>query len=365
LIKRIIAISNHSFMLGGGEQSFLDLLSNLSESWNVLAIVPGEGELGARLRRAGIRTDVVDLPAIRPWHLLKVSMGLKDYFRLFKEYRPTLVYANGPRAVFYGGIAGNMLKIPVIWHCRIADRDRYLDPLLCRLSTRIIANSQATARRFKPAFQHKVKTVYNGIDLVWLQNGAIKKPDLIQSDWKVILVVARISRWKRHDLALFAFEKIAPSDPKLHLVCVGAEDQLEPRWHDYLMLRTKQSPFSDSIHWIGQVTDVRPWYRSADILLLPSENEPFGRVIVEAMACGVPVVATRSGGAPEIVRHGKDGLLVTAGDVDGIADAMVRILTNSNLRRHLSQSVFKRSEIFNLGTHIGKMTKVFEEIIKT
>ena len=361
--KRIIAVSNHREMIGGGEHSFLDLLSHLPETRDILAVVPGEGELAIRLRQNGIKTEVTPLPSIKPWFIFKILSSLKRYLDLFGRYRPALIYANGSRAGFYGGIIGRMLKIPVIWHCRIADPDIYLDPLLCRLSNRIIANSQATARRFKPRFQIKVRTIYNGINMEWLRDRDIKKPDLIQSDWKVILVVSRISRWKRHDLALSAFEKAAPSDPGIHLVCVGAKDQLEPRWHDYLMLRTRQSQFSNRIHWIGQAADVRPWYRSADILLLPSENEPFGRVLVEAMASGVPVVATRSGGVPEIITHGQDGLLVSAGDTDEMVNAVLQIFSNRSMRGKIIQKGKERANDFSLEIHIKEMARAFEETI--
>jgi glycosyltransferase involved in cell wall biosynthesis len=363
LVKRVIAISNHGFMLGGGEKSFLDLISHLPKSWEVLAIVPEEGELSGLLSQNRIDTEAINLPSIKPWNVLNILTSLKNYFNLFHKFRPALIYANGSRAAFYGGLTGRILRIPVIWHCRIADPDIYLDPLLCRLSTRIIANSQATAKRFKPHFQHKVRTIYNGIDIGWLQDEAVQKPDFIQHDWKVILVIARISKSKRHDLALSAFEKIATSDPKFHLVCIGAEDQLDSEGYNYLMKSTKLSRFSDRVHWIGQVADVRPWYRSADILLFPSENEAFGRVVVEAMACGIPVVATRSGGVPEIITDGQDGLLVPVGNSDEMAKAMLQIISNRPLRDKIIQNDKQRANDFSLDTHVKKMEMVFEETI--
>jgi glycosyltransferase involved in cell wall biosynthesis len=351
-------------MLGGGEQSFYDLISNLPEIWNVLAIVPEEGELATRLRNNGIDTEIALLPSIRPWFLFKILSSLKRLFDLFRRYCPALVYVNGPRAAFYGGIIGRVLEIPVIWHCRITQRDIYLDPLLCRLSTLIIANSQATAKRFNPHFKSKVKTVYNGIDLAWLQDETVQKPNMIRPDWKVLLVAARISKSKRHDLALSAFEKIAPSNPKLHLVCVGAKDRLDPGLHDYLIMKAGQSQFSDRIHWIGQADDIRPWYKSADILLFPAENEAFGRVLVEAMACGIPIVATRSGSVPEIVRDGIDGILVTPGDADEMALAIKSMLSDNYKRQSFSCSASERAKFFGIDTHLLRMTQIFEKVIE-
>ena len=86
---------------------------------------------------------------------------------------------------------------------------------------------------------------------------------------------------------------------------------------------------------------------------------------MEAMACGVPIIATNSGGVPEIVRHGQDGFLVTPGSADEIANAMVEILKNDGLRRRLSDSALKRAESFDLNILVDKMTNIFERTIKT
>lgn len=352
-------------MLGGGEHSFLDLLARLRASWNILAIVPQEGELQIRLMKKGIETQVAPLSPIGPRYSYSILSSLKTYFNLCRRYGPALIYANGSRAAFYGGIVGRILGLPVVWHCRIADSDPYLDPVLTRLSSTIIANSHATAKRFQGSYHSKVRMVHNGVDLAWLRDDSVSRPSLIDDTWKTILVVARVSRWKRHDLALAAFEQVASKEPNAHLVCVGANDGLESEWGDHLQEQTRQSIVSHRIHWIGQVSDVRPWYKVANILLLCSENEPFGRVLVEAMACGLPVIATRSGGIPEIVRHGEDGFLVSPGSINEMANAMTEILGNESLRRRLAQSAIKRAESFNLGIHTEKMAKVFLESIKS
>jgi len=361
---RILAISNHATMVGGGEYSFLDLVSHLPADWQVLTVAPREGDLSSTLFKKKVNTRIIPLPAIRPWNMFNILGSLHEYRNICRKYHPHLIYANGSRAAFYGGIVGRILNTPVIWHCRIAEPDVYLDGILTRLSSKIVTNSHATAKRFKPNSLSKIKVVYNGIDIHWLRHQIINKSELIQNDWKIILVVARISKWKRHDLVLSAFERIAGSDPKVHLVCLGSRDELEPDWWHYLQDRSRQSTFSSRIHWVGYVEDVRSWYRSAYMLVLASDNEPFGRVLVEAMACEVPVIAVKSGGVPEIVRHGKDGLLVGPCKVDEIADAMKIILDDRTMRDHIARNAKKRAEYFNLDNHVEKMIGVFEDTIK-
>jgi len=351
-------------MLGGGEFSFLDLVARARDRWKILAVVPSDGDLGSRLREKELRTRVIPLPPLRRWFVHKMLKALAAYLRISGKFGPDLIYANGSRAAFYGGITGRVLKIPVIWHCRIATSDTFFDFVLAKLANRIIANSRAVESRFPSLFRSKVRVVYNGIDLDWIRSGPVVKPDMVLRHWKVLLSAGRISQSKRHDLLIEAFERIAHSEPNAHLVLVGSPDALAPAWWDHLQELSRRSAFADRIHWIGQSEDMRPWYKAAAVLVMAAENESFGRVLVEAMACGVPVVAVRSGGVPEIVRDGQDGFLVTTGDVAGIASAVLKTLKDDELRSRLSQSALDRAEYFPIATYIQGVLRVFEETLK-
>jgi len=330
----------------------------------VLVVVPEEGQLATRLADRGLRKQVIPLPSVRPWSAHKMAAAFSSYLKVYRAYRPHLIYANGSRAALYSGLLGRILRIPVIWHCRIAVPDIYLDPLISRSSHLIVTNTKATAERFSPNLSYKVRVVYNGIDLRWLKSDDVRPPQLVKEDWRVILVVARVSRSKRHDLALNAFERIAEVEPNAHLVCLGAKDGLDLGWWDHLQFMTSQSPFSGRVHWIGEVLDIRPWLRSASLLFLTSDNEAFGRVLVEAMACGAPVIATRSGGVPEIVRDGIDGILVTPGSANEVCEAVLKLLRDESLKNSLSDSGRKRAEEFSLESHVNQMVHVFEETLK-
>jgi glycosyltransferase involved in cell wall biosynthesis len=329
-----------------------------------VAVIPKLGEVANRIEASRIHLMVIPLPSVRPWNVVAMIKSIRSCAQLCERANARLIYANGSRAAFYGGLAGHISRCPFIWHCRMTGRDIYLDPIITQMSNVIIANSRATAARFKGNSATKVRVVYNGIDLRWLKSDDIQPPRLVKEDWRVILVMARVSRWKRHDLALHAFERIAQVEPKAHLVCLGAKDHLDAGWWDQLQVMTSHSPFSERVHWIGQVEDIRPWLRSASLLLLTSDNEPFGRVLVEAMACGLPVVATRSGGVPEIVREGLDGMLVAPGSAHEISDHILKLFRDETLRNRISESGRKRAEEFSLETHVNRMVHVFEEALR-
>ena len=113
----------------------------------------------------------------------------------------------------------------------------------------------------------------------------------------------------------------------------------------------------DRIHWLGAVDDPRPWYRAAWVLVLASESESFGRVLVEAMGSGTPVIATTVGGIPEIVRDGQEGLLFSPGSSEQLANAIKKLLKEESLRMRLAQAAFRRADSFGLDLHIQNMLR--------
>ena len=106
--KKILFISNHGDMVGGGEYSFLDLLSNLPSTWYPIALVPSQGELGNRLKNISIETHIIPLSTIRPWTLIKVIQTSIQLVHFCKQVKPACIYANGPRAAFYACITKNL-----------------------------------------------------------------------------------------------------------------------------------------------------------------------------------------------------------------------------------------------------------------
>jgi glycosyltransferase involved in cell wall biosynthesis len=362
--KRVLAISNHAAFIGGGEHSYLDLIFHLPEEYHVIASLPSEGVLSKRTRERGISTVIGPLPHINPAYVRQMARSIGHLRSICKGESVELIYANGSRAAFYGGMVGRLCSIPIIWHCRVSEPEPYLDFILMRMVNRIVANSKATAFRFSSHFRGKIDVVYNGFDLEWLRELNIIKPVLMKDGWISILVVARVSPWKRHDLILAAFEKIALTEKNAHLICVGEKDHSEPAWWDELYQKTKVSPFSERIHWIGPVDDIRPWYRSASMMVLPSTNEPFGRVVVEAMACGVPVIATRSGGVPEIITHLQNGMLVPENDAEAISVAIMKILHDESLKKRIVEEGLKQAERFSMDLHIEQMVKVFNDVME-
>lgn len=201
----------------------------------------------------------------------------------------------------------------------------------------IIAVSQAVrSSLIKNYFlsPQKVVLVYNGIAVERFQNGGLKsvaRQSLgIPETEKVLLYVGRLDREKGVGKLLSALAKIHQPIGEARLVVVGAGPDLEN-----LQASTHELGLTDRVSFVGRISydKVPQYYQAADIFVLPSEAlEGLPMTIIEAMAAGLPVVASRIGGIPEVVENGETGFLVASGDVADLTRALIQLLKEDSLR---------------------------------
>ena len=162
---------------------------------------------------------------------------------------------------------------------------------------------------------------------------ALKRRFSIGEDVRVVLAVGRLSQEKGHHDLISAFARLrdAHSHLVVKLVIVGDGPERAS-----LEAAVNALGLSEQVIFTGHINNVREFYAAADLLALPSYSEGSPNVLLEAMATGVPVVATTVGGVPEIVEDGKSALLVSAGDAPAMAAAMADLLTDKELARRLA-----------------------------
>ena len=174
----------------------------------------------------------------------------------------------------------------------------------------------------------RIRLVPEGIDLVRWQRIAAQTPR--RSDGATILCVAR--QYPRKHIAdlLRALPQLRRAIPAAHAVIVGEGPE-----HSSLRALASELGLGPAVEFLGAIADddaVARWYRHADVFCLPSVQEAFGIVFLEAMASGLPVVATRAAAIPEVVPDRRAGLLVPPGDVDALAVALATLLSDRDLR---------------------------------
>ena len=323
----VLLLANFAEPVGGGEESLLGLAASLDRRClRLVGAVTAEGGVAERLRALGVPVSAVPLPPVRPWTLPAVGLAWWRLRRLLVRERVALVHAHGSRGALYAGLAVSHLGVPLVWHIRIDAPDRRLDPLLVRLASAIVANSAATAARpgALRAAAGKVTVVPNGVDLARFAPGppdaALRGALGLDATLPLVGFFGRLEHAKGVDVLLDAVARVHAKLPATVLF-VGDGPLRAP-------LAARAAAGGLPVAFAGRRDDVSELMRLCAVVVLPSRQEAFGRVLVEAMASGVPVIATAVGGIPEVCIDGLTGLLVPPEDPDALAVAIALTLTD-------------------------------------
>lgn len=186
----------------------------------------------------------------------------------------------------------------------------------------------------------RIVVIPNGIDIARFRpglDGRSRREFGIASGDVVVGAVGRFSAEKAFHLLLSAVAELRHEQVPIHLLLIG--DGPERRRLEDETVRLAIEPF---VHFLGMQTEVQPLYALTDIFVLPSLHEAAPMTLLEAMACGCAVIATRRGGAPEMVEHGQSGLLVEPGQVSALVEAIRSLARSDAERRRLAEAGLER-----------------------
>ena len=358
----ILVVSNHGAIVGGGELSLMDLLRGLDrDRWAPSLVVPEDGDVAAMARELELPVHVIPLPTLRRPSLAG-ARSVTTLAGLVRATGAALIHANGSRAMAYAGAAGRLASCPTLWHVRIADSDGLLDRALCAMATLVVATSRGVARRFSWAAA-KVRVVPNGIDLerfaprapsVTLR-AALQLPPLAP----LAVSVGRHVPEKGYRHLIDAAALLEQTKPGVHWVLVG-DGELRTE----LEAQARRLDLASRVHFTGSRNDVADLLALADVFVLPSESEGFGRVLVEAMAMARAIVATNVGGIPDIVLDGETGVLVEPADPVALAQAVRGLLDDPARAARLAEAGRQRAEsTFSLSAHVDGVERIYDEIL--
>lgn len=355
----ILLLANFAERVGGGEESLLLLARGLDRRrFAPSALVPAEGEMAAELRACGLPVAVQSLPAVRPWTLPAMLAAWTRLRARLIASRVALIHAHGSRGALYAGLAARGLGVPLVWHARIAERDRWLDPILLALSARVIAISDAVAARFAGSPRAgRVRVVANGVDLErWAPTGAASEAA------PCVLLPGRLMPDKGQETLVRSAPAILARHPSTRFVLLGADTAGEGARLRALARQLGVEAALELRPWTG---DPRPIFEAADVVTLPSRAEGFGRVLVEAACLEKSVVASRVGGIPEVVVDGETGLLVAPDDPAALAEALNRLLGDPGLRAKLGAAArLRATERFSAPRHVEGVERVYAEALR-
>lgn len=338
---------DHVAQLSGGEIALLRLLPHLDRV-DAHVILAENGPLVARLHQASISVEVRELAprtqALRkerihrggvPWRAVAdVALYVLRLTRHLRRLRPDLVHTNSLKAGVYGSLAGRLAGVPVVWHVHDRISEDYLPRpavVLVRWMTRrvahVIANSESTLAT--------LDTERDAVVISSMLPGLRAPPAARTRDPTVAFrcgMVGRIAPWKGQELFLRAFSEAFP-DGRETAVVIGAALFGENEYDDALRELVCALALDGRVEFRGFRTDVWAELGGLDILVCASLTpEPFGQVVIEGMAAGVPVIAPNAGGPAEILAHDETGMLFTPGDAGSLARCL-RSLRDDPARR--------------------------------
>jgi glycosyltransferase involved in cell wall biosynthesis len=340
--------------VGGQEKLLVELARRGDRSRFALTFVSlgDRGELAGDLETCGARVIAMGEPSgLKPRLVYRLA-------RLFRRLRPDVLHTHDHRALFYAGPAAWLVRVPLLINtrhgrnCHFTPRQVAVGRHLARLVDRYVCVSDDVKAQCvaEGIARSRLLTIKNGIDV---EQFAFTGP----CPGGPIVAVARLSSEKDVANLVRAAALAAQRVPALRVEVAGGGPCL-----DDLKRLAARLNVGDRIAFLGEVRDVRALLCHARFFVLSSRSEGIPLTVLEAMACGLPVVATRVGGLPEVVEEGVTGLLVPPADPAALADAIVRLCNDPFGRERMGRAGGRRAEeLFDVRRMVAQYEALYME----
>jgi glycosyltransferase involved in cell wall biosynthesis len=375
---RILWLS-HEPGLAGAELSLVEAARGLqAKGHQVHVVVPAQAELADLLVAAGISVSVVRYTwwvgtgarravSYRLRRLLRNLLAWRKLSRLLQEVQPDLVVTN-TLAICSGAFVSRWADIPHVWYVHELfgkeGHNLFFDfgesvslRLMNRLSDRILVNSDAVRRQFQDWIPpEKLRVVYYAVEVAPV-SGPIERTD---HRFKLIHV-GRLSPGKRQEDAIRALSLLAKKGLDVSLALVGNE---LPEYGAFLRNLARDLGVGERVEFVAFTEDPFSAVAASDVALMCSRGEGFGRVTIEAMKLGKPVIGARSGGTAELIQDGWNGFLYQLADPEDLAAKIEALYGDRRLLMRMGRQAQEWSQrTLNLETYASGLIDVFQEAI--
>ena len=363
---RVIYLS-HAYMVGGAEEMVLNLVRCLPKRFEPAVVcIHHAGPIGEEIQRTGVPFTVLGLnPGLsRPLDVLK----LRDFLH---ASQPTIVHTFLLTGSLYGRFAAMMAGVPVvigtevnIYEHKRASHAR-VERWLMRGTDAVIASAESVKDFYVKqvaADPAKVEVIYNAVDWSQLEKTMSRDQfrDSIGVPRDVVLagIIARLTEQKAHRVLFDALAQ-HPGLQQLHLLVVG-----DGELRDELRQRVESLGIHQRVHFAGARRDLGNILGSVDLFTMPSLWEGLPLSLVLAMGAGLPVVATRVAGIPEVVQDNVSGFLVSPGNSGELGDALARVAADPALRRSAGEAgrAYVRPR-FGFDQYVSSITGLYDRLL--
>jgi glycosyltransferase involved in cell wall biosynthesis len=379
-----VLLVNHTGLKSGAEATTLGLLTHLPDEITAVVACPA-GPLADEARRAGVAVEhVVGTTGSLRLDPAQTPRALRDILRFAYDIRANarrvgadVVHATSVRAGLAAAVPlgpGTPLVVSVHDCLPAGGAGAVVRRIVDAGAAGIVANSHYTARAWRTARGGPpLRVVHPGIDAapfdaIGDQRAARAALDLDPSA-SLVGVIAQITPWKGQHTAVRALASARTTVPSAQLVLAG-ETKFVARatrydnraYFDFLSREIADLGLQDAVHFLGQRDDVARVMTALDVVLIPSTEEPFGLVMLEAMAAGTPVVATDVGGPTEVIVDGENGRLVPPWHPERWAQVIAELLRDPATRHRLVRAGHHTVRRFSLDAYAQALVEAYSEV---
>lgn len=383
-----VLVVNQTAVMSGGEHSLLTLLAALDAREARIAVASPVGDLSERTAALGMRhvtiagTEASFRLDVRttPRELASLALSAFQVARAARRLRVDVVHANTTRAGLIAIVARALGAPAPLVHVRDwTPPGRAADIVLhsvARGAADIVANSRHVANQFDGTARTDLRVIHNPIELARFdparhERSAARARLGIADGVPLAGVVGQLTPWKGQDDAIRSLAVARRSARDAMLVIAGSAKFTgaaarfdNAAFAESLPLLTRRLGLGDAVNLLGEVDDVPGVLAALDVLLVPSWEEAFGRVVVEGMAMGLPVIATASGGPPEIIDDGRTGFLLAPRDPETWGGLLADLLRDPARRANVGEAARVAAMQFAPETHAGAMFEAYRAVAR-
>jgi len=349
--------------LGGAERGTVELARGLVAKGHKSFVASGGGELVKYLDAYGSTHYTLPVYAKNPFTLFRM---IWEVSRIIEKEKIDIVHARSRVPGLIALLACRRTFRPLVTTCHGYYRKNFFGYCM-GWGKRVIVSSNAIGKHMLEDFEvspRRISLIPRGVDLEQFTYRPSQRN--VDGDF-TIGIIGRLTPLKGHVDFIRAISRVVRVFPKVRILIVGDAPFEKAKYRQELELLVKRLGLHQTVEFVGTTRDVPELLSELDLLVFASRTpEAFGRVIIEAGACGVPVVATRVGGVVDILEDGKEGILVPPADPLALSEAIVRVLKDPTLASSLSKNFREKVERqYSLKEMIEKTLSVYEETLKT
>ncbi|MAG31136.1 MAG: hypothetical protein CL908_09635 [Deltaproteobacteria bacterium] len=375
MIRALFVTHSLDFEAGGAERVLYDLLVRLDRSRFEPFIFTGSDLAGVPEAFSALDIPIETGPRLP----MEASLGLTGLWktgkallslmaglhRTLRRYPVEVVHVNTVFALHFALLPCRLAGVPVVfhehnlvhqregsvWQRRYAKRMKHVEHVAANSGA---VREEAIRAGADPA---RISTVYNGIDPMPPASKAEKRPGFS------IVQAANFLDWKGQHLVVEALGRLRENVPEATVTFFGSVK--DKAYHDRVRARIAELGLEEAVEFAGFRNDLLAQLPGFDCLVVASDAEPFGLVLLEGMRAGLVIVASDAGGVPEIVRDETNGLLFDTSDDVGLAEALTRVATEPDIRARFVEAGHRTvSQVFSLDVQIRRFEEVLEAASK-